>query len=111
MSSMSEPADIIAASAGAPNDAQNPFSISLDDFEQAVNITTTSVFAAAREATKGFAQLPESASKTFIYTGNALNSIIIAPLMAAGVGKSGAAHMMQSAAQLSEYKFVPGLSS
>lgn len=98
--------DITAASAGAPNEANNPFSISLGDFEQAVNVTTTSVFAAAKQATIGFAQLPDSASKTFIYTGNALNSLIIAPLMAAGVGKSGTAHMMRNAAQLSDFKFV-----
>lgn len=92
---------ILPASAGAFNDPKNPFSISLRDFEQAININTTSVFAAAQQAAAGFAQLSDSASKTFIYTGNALNSLIIAPMMAAGVGKSGAAHMMQSAAQLS----------
>ena len=37
-------------------------------------VGTISPLLAAQEAVKGFRQLPESASKTFIFTGNALNS-------------------------------------
>lgn len=36
-----------------------------------------SQYVAAQEALKGFAELPESTPKTFIFTGNALNQIPI----------------------------------
>jgi hypothetical protein len=56
-----------------------------------------SAFVAAQQAVAGFAQLPASASRTFIYTGNVLNVAILPKFMSNGVGKSGAAHMMWAA--------------
>jgi hypothetical protein len=61
-------------------------------------VNTASPFVAAQQAALGFAQLPESASKTFIYTGNILNTTVIPPLLDLGVGKSATAHIIQSAA-------------
>jgi hypothetical protein len=63
-----------------------------------LNVNTTSAFVAAQQAVLGFEQLPASASKTFIFTGNALNTTVMAPLMLGGIGKSATAHMIHSAA-------------
>ena len=57
----------------------------------------TSAFVAAQKAAAGFAQLPADASRTFIYTGNILNTDIIPGFIALGVGKSAGAHMMWAA--------------
>lgn len=91
-------ADILEAGAATPNDAKNPLSLPLTDFTRDFHINTTSAFVAAQQAVLGFEQLPDSASKTFIYTGNVLNTTTIAPLMDLGVGKSATAHIIQSAA-------------
>lgn len=61
----------------------------------AVNIN--SAFAAAQQAVAGFKQLPESAARTFIYTGNVLNVTILPKMLSQGIGKSGAAHMIRAA--------------
>lgn len=74
----------------------------MTDFNRDLNINTTSPFIAAQEAAIGFSQLSDSASRTFIYTGNVLNTTIIPPLLDLGVGKSATAHIIQSAA--SAYK-------
>lgn len=80
------------------NDPKNPLSLPLADFTRDFNINTTSTFITAQQAVLGFEKLPESASKTFIFTGNFLNTTIMAPLMDLGVGKSATAHIIQSAA-------------
>jgi hypothetical protein len=91
--------NIYSAAASKLNDPKNPFSIAVEDFAKDLNINTISTFAAAQQAALGFAQLPESASRTFIYTGNMLNTgLTIGPLMSGGVGKSATAHMINSAA-------------
>ncbi|KAH6683516.1 hypothetical protein F5X68DRAFT_242339 [Plectosphaerella plurivora] len=82
--------------------ANDPFSISLDDFERNLKINTTSVYAAAQQAVIGFAELPADASKTFLYTGNILNVKPLTQFLESGAGKSASAHMMMAAA--SEYK-------
>lgn len=84
-----------ASTSNPPND---PFSLQLSDFSRDLNVNTVSPFVAAQQAASGFAQLPASSSKTFIYTGNALNTTIIPPLLALGVGKAATAHIIQSAA-------------
>ena len=81
------------------NDAKNPLTLPLADFTRDFNINTTSVFVAAQQAVLGFEKLPDSASKTFIYTGNVLNTTTIAPLLSLGVGKSATAHIIESAAK------------
>ncbi|SPO06577.1 uncharacterized protein DNG_09267 [Cephalotrichum gorgonifer] len=86
------------ASAGKANPPNSPLSATLADFTQALNINTTSAFVAAQQAVLAFEQLPASAPTTFIFTGNVLNTTILAPLMLGGVGKSATAHMIQSAA-------------
>ena len=90
--------DIDKAAASARNDAKNPLSLPLADFTRDLKTNTTSAFVAAQQAVLGFEQLPDSASKTFIYTGNILNITTMAPLLNLGVGKSATSHIIQSAA-------------
>ena len=80
------------------NDAKNPLSLPLADFTRDFIVNTTSAFVAAQQAVLAFEQLPESASKTFIYTGNITNVVPLAPALDLGVGKSATAHIIQSAA-------------
>ena len=78
----------------------DPFEISLDTFQNHFDINTTSVFVAAKEAVASFASpsLPESASRTFIYTGNAMNFASFPGIMTLGLGKSASAHLISAAA-------------
>ncbi|KAH8796485.1 putative short-chain dehydrogenase [Hyaloscypha finlandica] len=91
---------VVVYNAGAVtmNDAKNPLSLPLADFTRDFIVNTTSAFVAAQQAVLAFEQLPESASKTFIYTGNITNVVPLAPLLDLGVGKSATAHIIQSAA-------------
>ncbi|KAJ5404877.1 hypothetical protein N7465_006161 [Penicillium sp. CMV-2018d] len=86
------------AAATTSNNPENPFSLPLADFNRDFQINTTSAFVAAQQAALGFEQLPDHRSKTFIYTGNILNSSPIASLLDLGVGKSATAHIIRSAA-------------
>ena len=85
-------------SASTSNPPNDPLSLQFTDFSRDLNVNTVSPFVAAQEAAAGFTQLPASASKTFIYTGNILNTTIIPPLLDLGVGKAATAHIIQSAA-------------
>ncbi|RGP69394.1 short chain type dehydrogenase [Fusarium longipes] len=85
------------ASAGNFSPANDPFDLPLDDFDTNVAINIRSPFVAAQQAVAGFAQLPDSASRTFIYTGNIHNVAMIPQFLAAGIGKSGGAHMIWNA--------------
>ncbi|KAL2671301.1 hypothetical protein Neosp_013881 [[Neocosmospora] mangrovei] len=77
--------------------ADDPFAISFADFSEDTNINIHSAFIAAQQAVSGFAQLPDSAARTFIYTGNVLNVAMLPKFLSAGVGKSGAAYMIWTA--------------
>ncbi|MCJ1339264.1 hypothetical protein MMC09_004553 [Bachmanniomyces sp. S44760] len=89
---------IYNAGAATRGDAKTPLSLPLADFTRDLNINTVSAFVAAQQAVLGFDQLPDSASRTFIYTGNILNTTTMASLMDLGVGKSATAHIIESAA-------------
>ncbi|KAK9459724.1 uncharacterized protein V1516DRAFT_666260 [Lipomyces oligophaga] len=87
------------ASARSPAPADDPLSLSLDAFNKSVTINIRSVFVAAQQAVQGFAKLPESASKTFIVTGNILNVVSLPGFLDQGVGKSGSAHLIWAASE------------
>ena len=88
-----------SAGAATPNAPKDPFSLALNDFTRDLNINTTSPFVAAQQAALGFKELPVSASRTFIYTGNALNTdLVIPPLVDLAVGKSASAAWIRAAA-------------
>lgn len=86
---------VVSASTLTP--PKNPFALPLADFNRNTAINVTSAFVAAQQAAIGFAQLPASAARTFLYTGNILNVGIIPGFLAQGVGKSAGAHMMWAA--------------
>ncbi|CAL5871784.1 uncharacterized protein PFLUO_LOCUS6037 [Penicillium psychrofluorescens] len=86
------------AAAVTPNNPEDPLSLPLADFSRDFHINTTSAFVAAQQAALSFEELTDHGSKTFIYTGNILNSTTMAPLLDLGVGKSATAHIIRSAA-------------
>lgn len=56
-------------------DAEDPLNgITPDELQHEFAINTLSPMLAAQEAVKGFKQLPDSSSRTFIFTGNLLNT-------------------------------------
>lgn len=77
--------------------ANDPFAVTLADLSRDTTINVHNAFVAAQQAVSGFSQLPTSAAKTFIYTGNILNVGIIPKFLTQGIGKSGAAHMIWAA--------------
>jgi hypothetical protein len=81
------------------NPAENPLSLNLDAFTRDLTINTTSAFVAAQQSALAFSQLPSAASRTFIYTGNILNTTVIPSLLTLGVGKAATAHVVQIAAE------------
>ncbi|KAK9482169.1 hypothetical protein V1527DRAFT_415745 [Lipomyces starkeyi] len=86
-------------SAVVPNPPADPLSVPLANFARDLTINTTTAFVAAQQAAQSFSELPDSASRTFIYTGNILNTeFVIPPLLDLGVGKSATAHIIHSAA-------------
>lgn len=96
--SIGHPLTIVQAAKGTKNEASDPLAVSVADFTSDLNVNTISVFAAAQESVKAFQQLPDTASRTFIYTGNCLNTMTMARIFTGGVGKSASAHLVQSAA-------------
>ena len=87
------------AGAVTPRDAKHPLGLALTDFNRDFAINTTTPFVAAQQAVDAFNQLPDTASKTFIYTGNCTNVSPIVGLMDLGIGKSATAHMIQCASE------------
>ncbi len=77
--------------------ADDPFSITVGDLENDTTVNIHSAFVAAQQAVAGFAQLPASAARTFIYTGNVLNVSMLPQFLTNGIGKAGAAYMMWTA--------------
>jgi hypothetical protein len=89
----------LTAAANTSSSAKDPLSLPIADFNRDLATNTTSVLAAAHQAVTGFQTLPETASKTFIYTGNCLNVSPIVPLLSLGMGKSATAHLIANASQ------------
>ncbi|KAF3397303.1 hypothetical protein DPV78_007772 [Talaromyces pinophilus] len=105
----------VQASLGVPNvviynashyvRGPDPFSITPEAYQETLNVITTSAFAAAREAINGFEKLPSSFSpKSFLFTGNALDEIVIQGMAPAGAGKSATAHLIKAAAASETYR-------
>lgn len=88
------------AASNTSSPAKDILALSIKDLERDLAINTTSVLAAAHEATVAFDDLPSTASRTFIYTGNRLNIDPIAPLLSLGIGKSATAHLIRSASEV-----------
>ncbi|KAF1841391.1 NAD(P)-binding protein [Cucurbitaria berberidis CBS 394.84] len=83
-----------AAGLTPPPDNDSVLSIPVDNFVADLNLNTVSPYVAAQHAVKGWETLPSDVKKSFIYTGNILNTLILpVPMMLTlGVGKSASAH-------------------
>lgn len=88
---------LLTASRSSRTPPDDPFALNFDVFSTDQIVNVNSFFIAAQQAVNGFAQLPSSASRTFIYTGNVLNVSMIPGFLAQGAGKSAAAYMIWTA--------------
>lgn len=77
----------------------DPISVPLDEFVGNLNVNLVSPYAAMQQAVAGFRTLPNETLKTFIYTGNCLNNMVMPILLHLGVGKQGTAHMIKGAVE------------
>lgn len=87
------PSIVIYNAAALTPPADGLFSIPAARLAADLNVNTVSPYAAAQEAVKGWATLPATAKRLFIYTGNMQNAAIMpVPLMLnLGVGKAASA--------------------
>jgi NAD(P)-dependent dehydrogenase (short-subunit alcohol dehydrogenase family) len=90
-----------AALTTKPPDEKNLFSLPVDTVQSEFNANTISAYVAAQQAVNGWATLPDGTKKTFIYTGNILNTTVWASpfMMSNGMGKSAAAYWIGVADQ------------
>jgi NAD(P)-dependent dehydrogenase (short-subunit alcohol dehydrogenase family) len=88
-----------AAAITPPSDPTSVLSVSQDKFSKDINVNTVSPYVAAQEAVKGFETLAKDTKKTFIYTGNMLNTAIlpVPGVLTLGVGKSASAYWIGTA--------------
>ncbi|KAL2689133.1 hypothetical protein Neosp_003185 [[Neocosmospora] mangrovei] len=86
------------ASTMAPDNA-DPIQLPVSGLTADLAINTTSVLQLLQLAISGFAKLPDSASRTFIYTGNKANLEPFPPFLSLGVGKAASSHMVSFAAK------------
>ena len=78
--------------------ADDPLALTLSDFNNDITINTAGLLVAGRRATQGFQKLPSDVLKTFIYTGNFLNTEKTMPMLVSlGIGKSASAHLIAAA--------------
>ena len=92
---LANPVLLPASNTGVP--AKSPLDLALADFQRDMAVNTGSVLVAAKQAVLSFEQLPGTSSRTFIYTGNILNTEPILPLTSLGRGKSATAHLILNA--------------
>lgn len=72
---------------------------SVADIQAEFAVNSISPLFAAQEAVKGFKQLPQTASRTFIFTGNALNEIVLPGVLTFAMGKTATAQMVTFASE------------
>ena len=83
-----------AAARTVPPVEDDLFSNSAENLVSDLNVNVLSAYVAAQQAVRGWETLPEEVKKTFIYTGNIMNTAII-PMAAAvnlGIGKSASSY-------------------
>ncbi|KAI0505886.1 NAD(P)-binding protein [Xylaria bambusicola] len=83
-----------AAALTPPPDQGSVLSIGASSVASDLNVNTVSPYAAAQQAVAAWDTLPGEIKKTFIYTGNILNKVVLpVPLMQnLGIGKSASAY-------------------
>ena len=98
------PSVVIQVAAGFTDPGQDILSLTSDQMVRDFKINTVAPYVAVGEAIKGWKSLGQGTKGTFIYTGNALNTLQIPyPMMVdVGIGKAGTAYWLGSAAPLYE---------
>lgn len=76
---------------------QRALSVPLDGLIKDFNVNTFSAYAAAQQAVEGFGQLPSSVHKTFIYTGNKGNVVVLPQFLSLAATKEATWYMIQCA--------------
>jgi hypothetical protein len=90
---------------------ENPFSHDVKEMQAAFNTNTLSVWEAVRLAVDGFDTLPADVPKSFIYTGNMQNVVILPQLLfiTLGLGKAATSYLLGAASLTFKdkgYKYV-----
>jgi hypothetical protein len=90
---------------------ENRFSHDVKDMQAAFNTNTLSVWEAVRLAVDGFDTLPADVPKSFIYTGNMQNVVILPQLLfiTLGLGKAATSYLLGAASLAFKdkgYKYV-----
>jgi NAD(P)-dependent dehydrogenase (short-subunit alcohol dehydrogenase family) len=83
-----------AAARTVPPVEDKLFSNPAENLASDFNVNVLSAYVAAQQAVRGWETLPKEAKKTFIYTGNMMNTMIV-PVAAAvnlGIGKSASSY-------------------
>jgi hypothetical protein len=83
--------------------------MSLSDLQRDFAVNTFSVFEAAKEAVAVFEQLPPTASRTFICTGNVLNEVPIMPAVGNGYENRVSYFTLVKLRLLTSYSFTPDI--
>lgn len=83
---------------------QYPLQIPADRMVESVAVNTVSPYEAARLAIKGFASLPSTAAKTFLFTGNPYHRQLQTANIALGIGKTATAYFIEASAKSVEYQ-------
>ncbi|KAI8630252.1 NAD(P)-binding protein [Xylariaceae sp. FL1651] len=83
-----------AAALTPPPNKDSVLSIAASSVASDLNVNTVSPYAAAQQALAAWETLPEGTKKTFIYTGNVLNTAVlpIPMMMNLGIGKAASAY-------------------
>jgi NAD(P)-dependent dehydrogenase (short-subunit alcohol dehydrogenase family) len=84
------------------SDVLSSFDVSA--FEKAIAINTTSVLVALQAAVRGFRELEQDASKTFIFTGNSLVQKTLPGFLNFGVAKSATAYALRNLVEVGGYE-------
>jgi NAD(P)-dependent dehydrogenase (short-subunit alcohol dehydrogenase family) len=103
------PPSVIVYNAGArtvPPVEDNLFSNSTENLVADFNVNVLSAYVAAQQAVRGWETLPKEVKKTFIYTGNIMNTTImpIAATLNLGIGKSASSYWIGLADTLYQAK-------
>jgi hypothetical protein len=65
----------------------SPLALTQAELEDGHAVNITALYLAAAEAVKGFETLPEDMPKSFIYTGNGMNQLVVPAYVGLGIGK------------------------
>jgi NAD(P)-dependent dehydrogenase (short-subunit alcohol dehydrogenase family) len=84
--------------------SNNPLDVSVERLTETLAVNTISPYTAAKLATRGWATLPDTASKTFMFTGNMMNTQVWLATHNLGISKNATAYWLEVAANVPEYK-------